>query len=64
MNILSFAKRFFKQNTSGIWYTVYHQNLSLPPELSDDSDPENVAYYIELLRKEKEIQESEKNKNL
>ena len=24
-----------------------------PPELSDDSDPENVAYYIELLRKEK-----------
>ena len=31
------------------------------PELSDDSDPENVAYYIKLLRTEKEIQESEKN---
>ena len=43
------------------WIFQVLQNVFLNKKLSDDIDPENVAYYIELLRKEKEIQESEKN---
>ena len=41
-------KTLYSKRTSG---------MSPQPDLSDDDDPSNVAYYIELMRKAKLFQE-------